>query len=141
MELDLLRVKVTGKWVRQIRLIANLAKVLFILIICTSLFDLYSSFKLFKTYTNIPGSASVSFEIQFFANIIFLILYGVMLPVQTYFFFQFILRFKNVIETENVNEANDALRFLLYQTIVAILLFGINSIWAVANIFFLNHSL
>lgn len=140
MELNLLKVKLTEERAQQIKIITNLAKVLFVLVMCTGLFDLYSSYKLFKTYADIPGSVPINFKIQFWANIIFLVLYGVMLPLQTYFFYRFTVRFKSEIQSEGATEINNALRFLLYQTIVAVLLFGINSLWAVVNTFFLNNS-
>lgn len=134
MGLDLFEVESDGQRKRQLKRIHLWAKMFFIFGIGTGLFNLFSSYKLFKFYSNFPDPPSDIFKIQSVANIIFLSLYGLMLPLQAYFFYLFVAKSKRAVLYDNPQEFNSSLQWLLKQTVVGTILFGINTVWAVINI-------
>lgn len=100
----------------------------------TGLFDLLNSYKLFKAYTNFSSNSPGNFKIQLIANIIFLVLYGVALPLQAYFFFRFASKLNE--PDPNAETCYSTFNYLLRQAFIAAILFGLNAIWAIIDVIY-----
>jgi hypothetical protein len=138
MESDLFEGKLDIYNKAQFDTIYKWTRLMLIFVIITGLFDIYSSFKLVKIYSNLSGYAPRIFKVQFIANIAFLALYGILLPLQAYFFYHFVLTSKKAVQWKNEMGPNYSLQWLLRQTVVATILFGVNAIWAIVNILFMS---
>lgn len=123
---------------RTFRAIYTWALIFLICSVITGLFNLFNSYKLIQMLPTIPGRVPMSFKVQYWANIISLVFYGVMLPMQAYFFYLFASKGKGSSESGNEEEFSQSLRLLLIQTVVAALFFMLNAAWAIVNILFFS---
>lgn len=132
MELELFKIELNDKNRRQLKRIRTWATLLFIFALCTGLFNLFSGYKLIKFYSAFPTSGI--FKIQSTGNIVFLGLYGCVIPLQAYFLYNFVSKFKVAILFDRIEEFSLSLQWLLKQIVVATILFGLNTCWAVTSV-------
>lgn len=109
------------------------SKFVLIFAVCTGLFDLYSSYSGLRFYHHVESEPK-TFRVQVGMNIVLTALYGIILPIQAVFFYQFSAAAKKSDLQPNSDAFSYGLERLLRQSIIATFLFAINAIWGVINI-------
>ena len=105
-------------------------------IVCASITGLYNFFNAYKSYKifmSLPKFIPEDVKVHSVANIVFLLLYGIMVPIQSFFFYLFASKFHYRFRNDQTQEFSPYLNWLVKQSIVAIILFGINAVWAVID--------
>ncbi len=105
------------------------AKLLYICCILTCIFDLINAYLGIRSFLkNVDGyNDYLKFSVSF--NIIFLIIYAVLLPIQAYYFISFSRNARKAIQYEDSIGFNNSFKWLLKHVITASILFTLNSIW------------
>ena len=128
-ELFEIRLNNTGKVL--LKRIHNWAIFFYTCTLLTCLLDLINAYVGLKSYSLAAGPSMPSiFRFRFLFNIGFLILYAILLPLQSYFFYVFTSRAKKAIQYENSEELNKSFKWLLRHAMLAGILFAFNSLWA-----------
>lgn len=104
----------------------------------TGFFHLYNGYKLWDIYNHYPDTPPARITEQLIANISFLALYGLMVPLQGYFFYRFARQKMEFVDNAQTEDGSP-FKWLLKQAIVAGILFGINAIWGVINVLYFKY--
>lgn len=127
-ELFEIKLDETGK--RLLIRISRWARFLYICCVLTCIFDLINAYLGIKSFFKYADSYDdyMKFSVSF--NIIFLIIYAVLLPVQAYYFLSFSRNGHKAILYEDSIGFNKSFKWLLKHVIIASILFALNSFWA-----------
>jgi len=106
------------------------AKFFYACTIATFLFDGWNAWLVAKAFRQFPDSYPAALRFQTAASIVFLVIYGILLVIQAYYFLRFARKSTLALDYENGESFNDAFTFLLRHIITATILFALNSIWA-----------
>lgn len=127
-ELFQIKLDETGK--KLLTRISRWASFLYICCVLTCIFDLINAYLAIKAFLKYSDGYEdyMKFSVSF--NIIFLIIYAVLLPIQAYYFLSFSRKARKAIQYEDSFSFNNSFKWLLKHVIIAIILFTLNSIWA-----------
>lgn len=130
-ELFEIKLDETGK--KLLIRISRWARFLYVCTLLTCVFDLTMAYLGLKSLLKYDyyNFAYQKFYISF--NIIFLIIYAILLPLQAYFFFTFSRKTRKAIQYEDSIGFNNSIKWLLKHVITASILFTLNSIWALVT--------
>ena len=85
----------------------------------------------------LPGDFPVRLKAINYANIFFMFLYGILIPLQVIFLYAFITRSKEAMLYNNPNDVYSSLHWIFKQVVTGTILFGLNAVWAIIASFFL----
>lgn len=127
-ELFEIKLDETGK--KLLIRISRWAKFLYICCVLTCIFDLINAYLGIKSFLKYADRYDdyMRFSVSF--NIIFLIIYAVLLPIQAYYFLSFSRKASKAMQYEDSIGFNNSFKWLLKNIITASILFTLNSIWA-----------
>jgi hypothetical protein len=102
--------------------------------ILTCIFDIINSYFSFKEYARYSDSYPSDFvRAQVFISTCFLAVYGVLLVIQSYFFYRFAKQSKRAIDYQSSADFSSSFNWLLKHCIIAAALFLVNTIWAMSS--------
>ncbi len=110
--------------------ISRWARFLYVCCVLTCIFDLVNAYLGIKTFLKYADNYDDYMRFSVIFNIIFLIIYAVLLPAQAYYFLSFSRKARKAIQYEDSFSFNNSFKWLLKHVIIASLLFTLNSIWA-----------
>lgn len=127
-ELFEIKLDETGK--KLLTRISRWASILYICCVLTCIFDLINAYLGIKSFLKYADKYDdyMRFSVSF--NIIFLIIYAVLLPMQAYYFLSFSRNARKAMQYEDSIGFNSSFKWLLKHIIIASILFTLNSIWA-----------
>ena len=129
MKEELFEIKLDENGKKLLIRISRWAGLLYICCVLTCVFDLFNAYLGIKSFLkNVDGyNDYLKFSVSF--NIIFLIIYAVLLPIQAYYFISFSRKARKAIQYEDSIGFNHSFQWLLKHVITASILFTLNSIW------------
>jgi hypothetical protein len=99
----------------------------------TFVFDTINAYLLYKDYIKYVNSYPSDFvRVQVLISTVFLFVYGVLLLIQSHFFYTFSKRSNRAMEYQSTADFNSSFNSLLKHCIVAAILFLINALWAMS---------
>lgn len=100
-------------------------------VLITGFFNLYNAYLDIKSYPGFASDMPVRMKTQISGNIALSILYGILLPIQTIFFYRFVQICKRSQSNGQAFHLDQSFRWLVRQTIVASIFFLINAAWQI----------
>jgi len=124
--------------------ISRWTRFLYICSLLTCIFDFIVAgiiFNSFSKYSSGINSSFLTFILRL--DILFLVTYAVLLPLQAYYFFVFSGKSRKSMQYEDSIGFNQSFKWLLRHAVIAAILFCLNSIWGFFNViretYFLNY--
>lgn len=106
------------------------AKILYACSALTCIFDAINAWFAFKNYSRFADSYSDLLRFSFYFNTLFLPVYGILVALQGYYLYRFSIGSRKAIEFGDNHTFNTNFKWLLRHTLIAAMLFTLNSIWA-----------
>jgi hypothetical protein len=135
MEDELVEFAVAYKREELIDKIHYWAKFYLIATVITACFDFFNAYRMWIMSGAITRDAPAFYKAQYWASIFITSFYGIMLPIQAYFFYEYATKAKGIKVEKNGDEYNLTLSFLYKFALAAAILFVTNAIWAVIDMF------
>ena len=132
METELFNVTTNDQSKRLMKKIHFWAIFFYVCTIISCIFDLINAYTSYRIYANRFSQLPMIFKVQTAINVIFLIVYAIILPIQSYFFYRFTGQSKRSMQYGNSKQYNDSFKWLLKHIILASFLFALNSLWAIS---------
>jgi len=103
----------------------------------TAVYNFLNTYKLYKAYLSFPQFVPRDVKIHSIASTIFLLLYGIMIPLQAYFFYRLASTLNSSFQDNgDPTERRLDVNWLQKQGVAAVILFGINAVWAIVDLLF-----
>ena len=135
MENELFEVKINEKGIRLLWRLNFWTKFFYGCCIATSIFDLLNAMLSLRSFLKYSDATIPFLRFQYIFNIVFLILYAILLPLQAWFFYRFSSQSTRASHLGSTEEFNDSFQWLIRHAIFATVLFIFNTIWVMGIAF------
>ena len=136
MEINLFEIKLNEKTERLLPRINNWARFFYICTLVTSIVDIingYIHIELYNTYAHLATNIQ---KIESIIDITFVFVYAILVPIQAYYLYLFTKGSNRSLQYGSSEEFNLSFEWLFKHAMIASILFLINSIWGIGQIYF-----